>query len=249
MEPHPVGPPPDPRSGTDPPSPRDPLVLLADPWAGAPAWRSVRPLLSEAFLLLDVTLRDARGDSFEDQLVRSMVDSDLHPAHVLATPFAAAAALRLAIERPELFRSLVLHEPVVPFPPAGPVARPTGREEPTEARRDGPSSGPVGEPGGGLNGLGKEPDADWPKSIRTFLAGPAGQVPVALGEFLAPVLIVEGGRSPAWVRALGASLAGRLPHARLLELPGATGQLPDTEPARLAGLLMTFCLERNVAPA
>jgi len=60
------------------------------------------------------------------------------------------------------------------------------------------------------------------------------------GSLDVPALVVEGGRSPSWMRYAAARLAETLPHAELLEL---VDQTHDVDPEKLAPELLRFFAE------
>jgi pimeloyl-ACP methyl ester carboxylesterase len=98
-----------------------PVVLVHGSWGDHHNWDAVVPALARSFRVLTY---DRRGHS---QSARSASQGSLHEdaldlagllqalglslAHVVGNSFGASIALRLASERPELFRSLTVHEP------------------------------------------------------------------------------------------------------------------------------------------
>ena len=99
----------------------EPLVLVHGSWVDHTNWAAVVPPLSESF---QVVTFDRRGHSQSetgpgqgsfaedaDDLGALIEQLGLAPAHVVGNSGGAAIALRLAGKRPELFRSLVAHEP------------------------------------------------------------------------------------------------------------------------------------------
>jgi pimeloyl-ACP methyl ester carboxylesterase len=99
----------------------EPMVLVHGSWGDHRNWDTVVPLLSKSF---QVVTFDRRGHSQSqtgtgqgsfaedaDDLARIIEQLGLAPAHVVGNSGGAAIALRLAGKRPELFRSLVVHEP------------------------------------------------------------------------------------------------------------------------------------------
>jgi pimeloyl-ACP methyl ester carboxylesterase len=98
-----------------------PLVLVHGSWGDHHGWDRVLPALSRSFRVLTY---DRRGHSRsarppEQGSVREDVRDlgtliehlGLGPAHILGNSFGAAIVLRLAAERPDLFRTLLVHEP------------------------------------------------------------------------------------------------------------------------------------------
>ncbi len=99
----------------------DPMVLVHGSWGDHENWSSVVPSLSRSFRVLTY---DRRGHSRSERPSgQGSVREDvadlaalLHtlghgPAHVVGSSFGASIVLRLAMERPELFRTLIVHEP------------------------------------------------------------------------------------------------------------------------------------------
>jgi pimeloyl-ACP methyl ester carboxylesterase len=99
----------------------DPLVLVHGSWGDHHNWDPVVPVLADSFR---VAAYDRRGHSaserppgqgsvFEDadDLAGLIDELGLAPAHVLGNSFGAAIVLRAAVRRPEVFRTLIVHEP------------------------------------------------------------------------------------------------------------------------------------------
>jgi pimeloyl-ACP methyl ester carboxylesterase len=99
----------------------DPLVLVHGSWVDHNHWQLVVPDLTRSFRVMTY---DRRGHSLserpleqgsrredEEDLAALMETLDLAPAHVAANSFGGSIALGLAARRPDLFRSLIVHEP------------------------------------------------------------------------------------------------------------------------------------------
>ena len=98
----------------------DPLVLVHGSWGDHFNWQAVVPGLARSFR---VVTYDRRGHSQserpgeglrrddEEDLAGILQELDLAPAHVAGNSFGASTVLGLAARRPELFRSLAVHEP------------------------------------------------------------------------------------------------------------------------------------------
>src|SRR6266480_6179288 len=99
----------------------EPLVLVHGSWVDGRLWDAVRPALSQSF---EVVSFDRRGHSRSvpapasgtihddvDDLAGLIEELDLRPAHVAGASWGGSIALRLAAARPELLRSLSVHEP------------------------------------------------------------------------------------------------------------------------------------------
>lgn len=98
------------------------VVLVHGSWGDHHNWDGVVPALSRSFTVVTYDRRghsasargaDARGTLAEDAMdLAALIETlGLAPAHVVGNSFGASVSLRLACERPELFRSLTVHEP------------------------------------------------------------------------------------------------------------------------------------------
>ena len=98
-----------------------PLVLVHGSWVDSTSWAGVIPLLADSF---QVVAYDRRGHSRSERPagqgsvhedaedLGALIEAlDLGPAHVVTNSYGGNIALRLAARRPELFRSLAVHEP------------------------------------------------------------------------------------------------------------------------------------------
>lgn len=103
-------------TGTGPP-----LVLVHGSWVDHHSWDAVAPALAESYRVL---CYDRRGHSQSERragpgsvredvadLAALIVHLDLAPAYVAGNSWGATITLRLAAERPDLFRGLIAHEP------------------------------------------------------------------------------------------------------------------------------------------
>jgi pimeloyl-ACP methyl ester carboxylesterase len=112
----------------------DPLVLVHGSWGDHHSWDRVVPALARSFRVLTYDRRGhsrsarptAQGTVREDvaDLGALIEHLDVAPAHILGNSFGGSIALRLACGRPDLFRSLLVHEP----PLFGLLEDPAGRE-------------------------------------------------------------------------------------------------------------------------
>ncbi|MGI8970925.1 MAG: alpha/beta fold hydrolase [Dehalococcoidia bacterium] len=99
----------------------EPLMLVHGSWGDHNNWAGVVPLLSQSFRVCSFDRRGhsqserppGQGNVGEDvsDLAALIEELAIAPAHVVGNSFGATIALRLAGERPDLFRSLVAHEP------------------------------------------------------------------------------------------------------------------------------------------
>lgn len=98
-----------------------PMVLVHGSWGDHHNWDTVVPALARSFRVLTFDRRghsrsareDAPGTLHDDVMdVVALVEAlEFAPAHIVGNSFGASITLRLACERPDLFRSLTAHEP------------------------------------------------------------------------------------------------------------------------------------------
>jgi pimeloyl-ACP methyl ester carboxylesterase len=98
-----------------------PLALVHGSWGDHSSWDFVVPALAQRFRVLvydrrghGLSERPAdQGSAEEDAAdLAALIDGlGLAPAHVVGNSFGAIVALRLANRRPDLVRSLIVHEP------------------------------------------------------------------------------------------------------------------------------------------
>ena len=253
----------------------DPTVLIHGSLVDRHSWDLVVPGLAHA---LEVVTYDRRGhgesafaprprpvrDDASD-LAGLLESLNLYPAHVVAHSYGGAVALRLAHERPEMVRSLALHEP--PFAGlllAEASTAPEGEALLEGARRiqqrvaDGDRDGAAREL---VDAFATEPGA-WerlpPAARATFgrtidrwveeFRDPEayGPDPELLHELMVPTLLTVGGLSPPFLHRILRALGDRMRNSHVIEIPdvGHTPQL--SRPHQYVGLLSTFLLERNV---
>jgi len=99
----------------------DPLVLVHGSWGDHHGWDSIVPLLARSFRVLTYDRRGhsqserpaGQGSIREDvaDLAALIEHLELAPAHILGNSFGGMIVFGLANERPELFRSMLIHEP------------------------------------------------------------------------------------------------------------------------------------------
>ncbi len=165
--------------------------------------------------------------------------------------FGATVALRMALERPDLVRSLTLIEPVIFAAARGGAVYDLFRaghmgfaELVLAGRRAEAATWFHGVWGAG------ERFGDLPEKTRRYMLDRihliAAQNPVLLEDAAAmlwpgglegvrvPVLLIDGADSPPIIAAVHAALAERLPDVRRLSVPGAGHMVPITHPERIA---------------
>ena len=99
----------------------EPVVLVHGSWGDHTNWAPIVPTLSRSFRVISYDRRghsrserpESQGSVREDVAdLAALLDFHGHSqAHIIGNSFGASIVLRLAAERPELFRSLIVHEP------------------------------------------------------------------------------------------------------------------------------------------
>lgn len=254
----------------------EPLVLVHGSWGDRTSWRFVASSFSEHFQVLTYDRRGhseserppGQGSFGEDaaDLAALIEHLELQPAHVAGSSAGASIVLRLAGERPELFRSLVAHEPPLWDLLEGDPEAEAQLERVQAAER------PVLE----LLAAGKDPEAAR-QFTETFIFGPGSwddlpdqtretftfNAPTFLDEsrdpdqyalelerlnrFSAPALLTDGGDSPSFFPAVLDRIAPAISTAERKTLPG-TGHVPHiTEPETYVEGVLPFL--RSIASA
>jgi pimeloyl-ACP methyl ester carboxylesterase len=254
-----------------------PVVLVHGSWGDHHNWDLVAPALARTFRVLTYDRRGhsqsprpaTQGSLQEDamDLAALLETLDLAPAHVVGNSGGAAVALRLACERPALFRSLTVHEPALfalladdpaMQAPLASVERRVGAV--VERLRAGD------DPGGAhlfVETIAFGPGAwdSMPEQMRqTFVANAPtfldeSQDPEglnldldALRRFAAPALLTHGDQSPPFFPAVVARIARALPHATRHVFAGA-GHVPHlTHPETYVEVVSGFLTGVSTAP-
>ena len=233
----------------------DPLVLVHGSWTDHKSWQFVAPSLARSFRVL---VYDRRGHSFserplgqgsrredEEDLAALMEALDLAPAHVAGNSFGGSIALGLAARRPDLFRSLIVHEaPLMGLVADDAELRPLMME--LQGRFDSVLDQlRAGDIAGGTRrfveeiALGPGMWEQLPEEVRqmnmnnapTFLdelQDPewADLDVSALSNFSSPTLLTEGDQSPPWFPKIMSKLADAIEGAERITFSGA-GHVPQ----------------------
>ena len=246
----------------------DPLVLVHGSWTDHMEWPFIVPGLAQRFR---VVVYDRRGHSqSERQPTQGSVHEDVAdlaaiiertgaPAHVLGNSMGASISLRLAAERPELLRSLSVHEPplfniLLDDPKTKPIAEETnsrilpvindlaaGNME-EGARRF--IEMILGD-GAWDNFIPDEAKRTLINNAPTFLDETRDPETLkidtqALARFERPVLLTGGSESPPFFAPVLDKLAAVLPNATRKTLAG-DGHLPHiTHPQEYVALITEF---------
>lgn len=253
----------------------DPMVLVHGSWVDRTTFDRLAPLLEPSVALLRY---DRRGhgesappngpyDPEQDaaDLAHLLEELDLFPAHLVGHSLGGNLALRLALERPELVRGLVLHEPplfgLLPADSPGLEAFRIAADGVAARVADGDRRGAAAQFVEEVAGL----PGGWavlPPSLQELMVAHADRwlaeysapgtfaVDVErLRQFDPPVLLTVGGHGDPKYRAIAEELVRALPNAELRTLPGA-GHVPQaTHAALFAGAILAFTMERSVPPA
>ncbi|MER7465413.1 alpha/beta hydrolase [Streptomyces sp. NPDC097981] len=251
----------------------DPLVLVHGSWTDHRIWRpAIEAGLKASF---EAVAYDRRGhgasDTVPGQGTRTQDEEDLAalieglgdaPAHVAANSFGASITLGLAARRPELFRSITVHEP----PLVGVVADDhdvLAQLQPTmtsidavldhlRKSEDGPGARLFVEEvamGPGMwDKLPSELQETFVAHAQTWLDEQSDPEWASLdldglATCTVPVLLSRGTESPAWFSTVLDRLAEAVPQARRHTFEGA-GHLPHvTHPREYAAALTRFVQE------
>ena len=253
----------------------DPTVLIHGSLVDSTTWDRVVPGLARGVTLLTYDRRGygrstpgPRGSPVAtdtEDLAALLEATDFYPVHLVGNSYGGVVALRLAADRPELVRSLSLHEP--PFfgllADHAETARLgeqylAGIAAIRELVRAGDRSGAARAV---VEVFSTTPGA-WdrlPEATRSAFADTMDRWfeeysdpdalrprPAALRETLVPTLLTSGTESPSFLKAIEGLLAGQLANPTRREIAHASHAPHLTSPDQYVGLLLTFLLERNV---
>jgi pimeloyl-ACP methyl ester carboxylesterase len=176
------------------------------------------------------------------------------PIDVIGHSFGGTVALRLALERPDLIRRLILVEPVLFAAARTSAVWPDylAEHDMLEALHAKGDDAATAKMFLAIWGSGDPIESLLP-ALRAYMIQRIGLVmaldedlmqdafgllaPGRLEALARPVLLVEGGASPPVVAAIHAELARRLPQTRRTLIPGAGHMLPVTHAPALAALV------------
>jgi pimeloyl-ACP methyl ester carboxylesterase len=251
----------------------DPLVFVHGSWVDHASWQLVVPDLARSFLVLTYDRRGhslserplGQGSRREDEAdLAALVEAlDLAPAHVVGNSFGGSIALGLAARRPDLFRSLIVHEaPLMGLVAGDAELRPLMKE--LQGRFDSVVAQlRAGDIAGGTRrfveeiALGPGAWEQLPEEVRqrnmnnapTFLdelqdAEWANLDVSALSSFSSPALLTQGDQSPPWFPKIMSKLAGTIDGAERLTFAGA-GHVPQlTHPHEYVRAVVEFVQAR-----
>lgn len=253
-----------------------PLVLVHGSWVDGRVWNAVLSELGRSF---DVVSYDRRGHSRSweppgqgsihddvDDLAALIEELGLAPAHVAGASWGGSIALRLATARPDLPRSVAVHEPPFFDLLDGETAQWHGLAE-LRARlvtivtllgSGDLEAGArlyfdhVAETSGGWEGLGDQRRRMLLANALTYLD--QCRDPDALdikldelGGFEGPVLVTYGGRRQTFFRQIVELVAGAMPWARVKSIPDSAHDPQVTHPDSYARVIADFATATFVA--
>jgi pimeloyl-ACP methyl ester carboxylesterase len=246
----------------------EPLVLVHGSWVDHNEWPFIVPSLAERF---HVIVYDRRGHSQSERLptqgsvredaadLAAIIGRTGAPAHVVASSMGASISLRLAAERPELFRTLAAHEPpLLDLLRDDPATRPIA-ENLTAAFlsvADAIAAGKMEEGAQRFVGMIFGPDG-WDTMLQdeekrmlinnapTFLDETRdpevlGIDTEALSSFRGPVLLSDGSETPPFFTMVLDKLAGVLPNVTRKTFAGAGHGPHFTHPQEYVAAVTEF---------
>jgi pimeloyl-ACP methyl ester carboxylesterase len=244
----------------------EPVVFVHGNWSDHTTWGLTLAQLPDS---LRAVVYDRRGTGrsprtpealtrrrHEDDLAALIESLGPAPAHVVAGSYGASTALGLAARRPELFRSLVAHEPLL-LSVVGddPVAR-AAIDEAEAGLRAVIERVEACDPAGGAEqfveelALGPGGWAMLPELMREIMILNAGTTAEELQDPAAgdldlealaaggvPILLTRGDESPAWFHGIVDRLEETIAGARVVTIAGAGYHPHATHPAGYAAVV------------
>lgn len=239
-------------------------LLLHCSLASSDAWRGMAAHLKDVLTMTALDFqshgKSADWDRAGDYHAVCTADAAAlltRPMHLVGHSFGATVALRLALEHPDLVRSLTLIEPVFFAVAKGSDAygEHMAAFQPFEdamQRQDHVAAARIFTQEWGTG-------ADWdtlPAAMRRYMTDCIDLIPTTvpslyednagmatsgrLEAVVCPVLLAEGAQSPSIVAAINDALAARLPNVQRLKVEGAAHMLPITHSAQVATAISSF---------
>ncbi|THH36982.1 alpha/beta hydrolase [Aliishimia ponticola] len=222
------------------------------------AWKGVAARIGDRLTLIapDMPSHGQSADwdghsSFGDTVFAASLSCLTEPMDVIGHSFGGVTALRLAVERPDLVRSLTMVEPV--FFHVGFLENPS-----TRAGHDTPMGEVMGHCAEGrfeeaarlFNRQWSDAGPRWPQmpeqvrqamtraihvvpSTVDLLCDDSANLMARLDRVAMPSLLIHGATSPELVKATNSGLARRLPNANQVEIAGAGHMAPISHPAEV----------------
>jgi pimeloyl-ACP methyl ester carboxylesterase len=245
------------------------IVLVHGSWGNHANWNRLVPLLTDSFRVLTYDRRGhsqsepSTGEGTLDEDVAdlaALIESlDFAPALIVGNSFGAIVTLNLAIRRPQVFRSLSVHEPpllglLAGDPAYEPMLQGVNRRiEPVlELIRQG-NAAEAAEVFVETVAVGPGGWAQLPPNLRqTFIENASTYLDEshdpawltldleALSRFPRPVLLTQGDQSPPFFRAIVSKFQAALPQARVQTLAGASHIPHTSHPREFVETLLAF---------
>jgi pimeloyl-ACP methyl ester carboxylesterase len=254
----------------------EPLVLVHGSWGDHHNWDSVVAELSKNFRVVTYDRRGhsqserltGQGNTEEDvaDLIALIEILNLSPAHIAGNSFGAAITLKAATWRPDIFQSLIVHEP----PLFGIIKDETFRQtmlpvlnsrieavmDLLEKKKDDEAAKQFVETiafgPGAWEQLPSQMKAIFVHNAPTFydeILDPGSLVmdTGGLKNFTKPALLTHGTQSPPFFLMVMDILKAVLPHAKHFTFEGA-GHVPHlSHPAKYIEVVTAFCRENSKA--
>ena len=249
----------------------EPVVFLHGAVADARVWEAIRPLVSDQFHFIALTLRyHGTGDwpdeggqfstvTHADDVVAFIEALALGPVDVVGWSYGGEVALAAALQKPDLFKSLVLYEAslggLIPEGAAGDAVRealdqmlgsvPAALEEgDVEKATRLLVEGVFQMEPGGFGSLPQELQDTLLANARTmpllWAAPPWAVTCEMLGQIDTPTLLVGGADSNAAFVDLDVIMDECMPQAERATMPGVNHNGPAVDPVGLAQLIKNF---------
>ncbi len=253
----------------------EPLVLVHGSWGDHHNWDPIVSGLSESF---EVVAYDRRGHSRSERgagqgSVREDADDLAElieavasgPAHVVANSYGAIVALNAAVRRPEVFATLIAHEPplvgmlaATPFAPVlDELDRRVGKVVEVLAAGDDQAGAKLfietiaRRPGAWDMELSADLREVFVRNGPTFLDETRDQHAQridldALQQFDPPALLTKGTESPPFLTATVDAIAVAVPHFEVESIEGADHAPHETTPGTYVDLIRRFAADADV---
>jgi len=239
-------------------------LMLHCSLASSDAWRGVAGHMVDGLTMTGFDFRghgksvdwDSSGD-YHKACTKDAESFLTRPMHLIGHSFGATVALRLALERPEMVRSLTMIEPVffAVTKSSEAFAEHIAEFQPfVDAMQNG-----VFEAAARVFTEIWGNEAGWAKlspAMRDYATARIGLVPLAapalfedsakmategrLEAVSFPVLLIEGRESPNIVAAINTALAARLPDVSQVTIEGASHMAPITHSVQVAAEISRF---------
>lgn len=254
----------------------DPVVLIHGSWVDSRSWRAILPGLAGSMQVLAYDRRGhgastyaPRAHALESEaadLAALLESTDHYPAHLVGHSYGGMIALRLAVDRPELVRSLSLHEPpYIGLLDGDPATVPEAERLRAELRQeqDRIRAGDAEGAARALFGLFAGDESAWdrfraetrtellryaPRWLEEFSDPETDRPPAEPGlrELLVPIMLTEGTASPAFLHRMTLALEAQVSNSVVRRLRDAGHDPQVTHPDLYAATLVAFLVERNV---